>query len=393
MLAGILFSFLSLQSCSDELPKPDMLTGNTVIVYMGAENSLASYAQSDLDEMKTALGDIPEDCQVVVYRDAELKPAIYHLTTEKFEVWREYGQDHNSADATTMQGVLKTIVDNFPSEKYSLVLWSHGTGWSDTRTAPQRSIIVDNERNSPSSNIGQWVHISQLASVLKTLPHMEYIFFDACYMQSVELASHLYPLADYLIGSPTEIPARGAPYDRIMHALCVADIQGIIDGYASSYTGTGGVLLSAVHSAEFNNFCTVTAQYIPTAFPRSGMPQVDKIQIYAPAYGTGNTMQQGSMPVPYDIRSALYHVLSSIDYNTWEQQWRKTILYPVKASYWDTVYPSYTYGSNHNKLTDPDHYGGISMNIPQEDYKAKNWDTQFQASPWYTSTLWEQTGW
>ncbi len=393
LLISVLFCGLCLTSCSDDIPAPDeKLPGNTVIVYMGAENSLSSYAQLDLDEMKSALGDIPENCQVVVYRDATLKPAIFHLTSKKFDTWREYDKDHNSADMATMQEILRSIISDFPSEKYSLILWSHGSGWSDRKNAPQRSIIIDNEANTTSNN-GKWLHVSQLASILESLPHMEYIFFDACYMQSVEIASHLYPHTNYIIGSPTEIPGLGAPYHRIMKALCEADIQSIIEGYASAYTVNDGVVLSAVYSTEFRNFCAATAEFIPSACPRTSMPSIAGIQIYAPAYGTGNSMLQSGMPVPYDIRSALHHILSTEDYNRWEQQWAKTILYPVKSDAWDTVYPSYRYGNAHCTMTDPTHYGGISMNIPQEDYQAQEWNAQFKLSPWYTFTRWEETGW
>lgn len=393
LAASVIIAGMCLASCSDDMPTPDKkLQGNTVIVYMGAENSLASYSQLDLDEMKASLGDIPEDCQVVVYRDAELKPTIFRLTTGKFATWHEYKEDLNSADMATMRQVLKKIVSDFPSEKYSLVLWSHGTGWMDSSNAPQRSIIVDNGQNN-MSNRGQWLHISQLASVLETLPHMEYIFFDACYMQSAEVASHLYPFAGYIIGSPTEIPAAGAPYNLIMKAMCQADIPGIINGYASGYTDTRGVLLSAINTADFMDLCTATARFVPQAFPRTGMPSLEGIQIYAPEYGLDDFSLQGSMPVPYDMRSAMYHVLSPGDYAAWEQQWAKTILYPAMARSWDSSYSSVRYGNAHKTMQDPDHYGGISMNIPRREYQGAGWEAQFRLSPWYAFTLWEQAGW
>lgn len=235
--------------------------------------------------------------------------------------------------------------------------------------------------------------MGQLANILKSMPHMEFIFFDACYMQSVEVASHLYPFTDYIIGSPTEIPALGAPYNLIMKALCRADIPGIINGYASGYSGTQGVLLSAVHSDDFMDFCAATAKFIPRAFPSTGMPSVDGIQIYAPEYGLDDFSRQSDMPVPYDMRSAMYHVLDAADYGTWEEHWKKTILYPAKAGNWASVYSNLRYGNAHQSLTDPEHYGGISMNIPRKEYQGPNWDAQFKLSPWYAFTLWEEAGW
>ena len=393
-LLGIALSIMVLTSCTDDIPKPgEKLTGNTVIVYMGAENSLQSFSNNDLYEMKMGAEDIPQDCQVVVYRDAELKPAIYHITRKGTTIWKEYENDMDSADPATMKSVLKDIAKGFPSQKYSLVLWSHGSGWIDD-TRNSRAIIVDNNSNT-YSDLGHWLNINELSDILTALPHLEYIFFDACYMQSVEVASHLYNYASYIIGSPTEIPGEGAPYHLIMKALCQANPQDIIEGYASGYRTGNGVLLSAISCADFPYFCAETAKYIPTAFPKDDMPKTYGIQIYAPAFGTSSSTQN-DMPVPYDMRSAMYRALSEEDFAAWEIAWKKTILYPTWAESWESSYrDSYgkNYGPFHRTMQDPEHYGGISMNIPNEKYDSKGWNAQFRLTPWYSMTSWEQTGW
>lgn len=390
-LFGIIFMAASLFSCSDELPQPDeKLTGNTVIMYMGAENSLHPNSYKDLDEMKMALKDIPENCQVVVYQDAELKPVIFHLTQNGITTWKTYEEDLDSSKPETVKNILNEIVKGFPSQKYSLVLWSHGDGWIEH--ANSRSIIVDNGNNS-YSDIGSWLNISDLSKILSTQPHMEYILFDACYMQSVEVASQLYTHASYIIGSPTEIPADGAPYHLIMKALCEANIQDIIENYASAYPKSDeGVLLSAVSSEDFPAFCTETAKHIPSLFKKENMPNTTGIQIYAPAFGSARPYQS-NIPVPYDIRSAMHRILDNENYKIWEQQWRKTILYPHKTNNWVSMYSSYYYGTFHNTMQDSEHYGGISMNIPSDKYSSYGWDKQFQQTEWYRLTSWDQTGW
>lgn len=177
-----------------------------------------------------------------------------------------------------------------------------------------------------------------------------------------------------------------------MDALCKADIPGIIDGYASEYQIGYGVLLSAVSCADFPEFCAETAKYIGQAFDRNDMPKTAGIQIYAPDYGTAYTKQSG-MPVPYDMRSAMYRVLNDEDYTAWEALWRKTILYPTKANIWATKYSSSWYENFHCTMQDPEHYGGISMNIPDAKYDAKGWNTEFKQTAWYRLANWEQAGW
>ena len=385
---------LPLTSCNDDIPPPDeKLKGNTVIVYMGAENRLQNFSRNDLDEMHMGRKDIPEDCQVVVYRDAELKPSIFLINSKGMTTWKEYTNEMDSADPATMESVLKEIVQKFPSEKYSLILWSHGSGWMDDPNN-SRAIIVDNNKNS-FSDIGNWLNISELSNILASLPRMEYIFFDACYMQSVEVASQLYNHTPYIIGSPTEIPGEGAPYHHIMGALCQANPQGIINGYASYYGTSKGVLLSAVSCTNFPAFCTETAKYIPSAFSKKDMPRTAGIQIYAPAFGTSSSTQN-TMPVPYDMRSAMYRALSEEDFAAWEMAWKKAILYPTWAESWESSYRDVNgknYGPFHRTMQDSEHYGGISMNIPNEKYDSKGWNAQFRLTPWYSMTSWEQTGW
>lgn len=380
-----------LSSCDKDIPQPnDSLKENTVIVYMGAENSLYGFSNNDLNEMLLGSKDIPDNCQVVVFRDDRSMPSIFLFNKNGETTWKTYTTDLNSADPATMKSVLKEIIKGFPSKKYSLVLWSHGSGWIDEPNN-SRSVIVDNGTNS-TANKGSWIEISELAGILASLPHMEYIFFDACYMQSVEVASQLYSYTDYIIGSPTEIPGEGAPYHLIIKSLCLANPQGIIDGYASAYGTSLGVLLSAVSCEDFPEFCTETAKYIPSAFPKDNMPRTAGIQIYAPAYGTSYSTQR-AMPVPYDMRSAMHRVLSEEDYTAWEMAWKKAILYPTWAYSWDSMYSPSTHGSFHCSMQDKEHYGGISMHIPNVKYDAKGWNRDFQHTPWYEMTHWKQTGW
>ena len=361
---------------------------HTVIIYMGAENSLYQISYNDVEELKAALGDIPKDCQVVLYRDAQLKPTIYHLTSDNFTTFKEFPTDMNSADVNVMKGIFRDIVSDFPSEKYSLVLWSHSTGWIDET----RSIFLDNEKNS-TSNTGTWMSIPDLTSAISSLPHLEFILFDACYMQSIEVASYLYQYASYIIGSPTEIPANGAPYHLILKAMCQTNIQGIIDGYESGYPNPrDGVLLSAISSEEFPNFCDITAKHIPVIFSKDDMPSVEGIQIYAPAYGLARP-KQNAMPVPYDMRSAMHKYLDDDAFAEWQLQWQKTVLYSTKAEGWPSMYLPSSYGPFHCTLTDPDYFGGVSMNIPSADYNTRKWNEEFAETPWYRLAGWSQTGW
>lgn len=381
-------------ACTDDfiLPEEESDISHTVIIWMGAENSLASMSISDLQEMHDAVDAIPQDCQVVVYRDAQFAPSVYLLRHGQYRVWKEYEDDENSADSAIVVRRLQDLVEQFPSKTYSMVIWSHGTGWS---RSPQRSIIVDNGSNltnPPLANIGTWLDLNQLEGVLSHLPHLNFLMFDACYMQTVEVVTQLYPYAEYIIGSPAEIPAKGAPYDKIMEDLCNADVQGIIQNYAAAYPFAYGVLLSAVRSSQVPGLCNATKPVIQSRFMKDNMPEVGNVQVYAPPYGNGEA-EQASLPVPYDMRSLMHQVMTQDQYAAWVRQWERTVPYTASASEWASQFVSYIYGTRHNHMTDAGNYGAISMHIPSAAYEQPGWNNEFRTLRWYEMLSWQQTGW
>ena len=65
------------------------------------------------------------------------------------------------------------------------------------------------------------MNIEDLVTILSAdaVPHFDFVLFDACFMQSIEVAYALRNFTDYYIGSPTEIPGPGARYDVLVPAL------------------------------------------------------------------------------------------------------------------------------------------------------------------------------
>lgn len=91
-----------------------------------------------------------------------------------------------------------------------MVYWSHGEGWIPYPVTSTRWVGQDTGDGDKRMNI------SALASVLDEIPHLDFLLFDACFMQSVEVAYELRSYTDYFLASPTEIPA---PV-HLMTSLC-----------------------------------------------------------------------------------------------------------------------------------------------------------------------------
>ncbi len=251
---------------------------------MAAENSLASYTDSDMREMLTGISSIPLDCNLVVYMDDTTMPCIYTFGAQTGKELWETLPEQNSCDSLTFQKTLDKIIKDFPAEHYGLVMWSHGSGWipsvsrAPQHNGPHKTIGIDNNFNS-CSDMGSELDIPVMRRMLEKLGvHWDYIFFDACFMQCVEVDYELRNVCDYVIGSPAEIPGEGAPYHLIMSSLFAdnnaaesicrtyyADNENIVYDYTFSKL-YGGISISAAKTSEMPKLAETMKQYITKLF-------------------------------------------------------------------------------------------------------------------------------
>ena len=385
----VLYIFLSvliysISACQNyDEPEPGTRTKRTVIVYMAAENSLSRFFARDTLEMTKAAAYVPDDVNFVIYLDGPKYPTICTLTAQEGKkTWKEYRKDIDSADSTNMLNTIKEIANAFPAEHYGLVLWSHASGWVNRKEAKRRNtILVDNNCNSSASNIGSEMNISELRWVLENFKHLDYIFFDACFMQSIEVAYELRKVTDYIVGSPAEIPGEGAPYEMIMTALCNGDAKEIANQYYEGYKDGDGVVLSVIDCSKLEALAKKTAQYVPTVWANKAELNTSGIQYYVP-FITWNSHH----PEPFDMNSTMHKLLPEDMYEEWRPYLDAAVPFRKATPWWFSVL-------YHASLTDPDYFSGVSMFIPHSKYEPYGWDAQFQTTQWYAAAGWKQTGW
>ena len=197
----------------------------TLIIYMAAENSLHSYLQTDSLEIAWGLDSLDEDCRVVLFMDDRLSTRLCVGTRkEPLQTVKTYEGNLCSTDSQTMVNVLKDIFHLYPARNYGLVLCSHGSGWifddpvASSQSVSRRSFGIDNGRRS-SSNQGRRMNIPTLAGVLSGFPHFDYLFFDVCFMQCVEVAYELRHAADYIIASAHVLSSDGLLMTEFVRGL------------------------------------------------------------------------------------------------------------------------------------------------------------------------------
>lgn len=221
----ILYSLLTLciigclSSCSeknDDVPAVPA-ESRTVIVYMIADSNLSSYSNKDMDEIRKAAinGDLGNS-NLLIYLDSYTKdPQLLRINQRgESEVLKDYDHSVMSVTAERMTQVLGDALKAAPAQAYGLILWGHATGWlqNGIEQPAASTLSYGGERGR------YWMNTTTLAGVLEQFS-FDWVYFDCCYMGSVETAYELRHVTDYIIASPTELPAAGMPYDKTLKYL------------------------------------------------------------------------------------------------------------------------------------------------------------------------------
>lgn len=278
LLLGLTF-FLS--ACDNDDPEPGKGKGTrTVLAYIMADNNLSKFSADDINEMMEGMKQVnASGCNLLVYTDEQYStPVLYHIYKNKKgivqkEAIREY-EEQISTDAAVMQEVIQRAFSEYPADSYGLIIWSHGEGWIPS-PLPVKKNVSTRWIGQDTTDGTHYLNITDMASVFETVPHLDFILFDACFGQSIEVAYELRKYTDYIIGSPTEIPGPGASYDKVVPAMFKEANVGIEIGkayyepYEAKYTGaipsdnsnwTGGVSVSVINCAALEDLASVTKQ-------------------------------------------------------------------------------------------------------------------------------------
>ena len=186
----------------------------TVLVYMAADNDLANFADLDLTEMQEIGSD--DDVTVVVQVDKPTIGARRLLVLQNDVLELEDLGIIDMCDWQTLAQFLEWGIHYYPADKYCVVLWSHGRGW--TRTS-ERSFGEDWSSGSVLSVAEGELRQAVRTAYNRTGERINLFCFDACLMGMVEVA---YDIKDYIqtfVGPQIICPLEGFRYDEILAAM------------------------------------------------------------------------------------------------------------------------------------------------------------------------------
>lgn len=383
---------------NDPIPEPPVEDRCTVLVYMAADqrgtwSDLSKFVSGDLNEMKEGWAQMNTlGMHLLVYVDTGSSPRLIELEKKGSDVIetvvKEYG-DRNSVGIAETQEVFDDVFKStrYKAGSYGLVYWSHGDGWIPNPLPSTRWIGQDTGDGT------HYMNIDGLASVLATAPHFDFIMFDACFMQSVEVAYELRQYTDYYIGSPAENPGPGAPYDRIIPYMFQKGVAVKIaseyfavyndkydEGHGISNTNwTGGTAISVLKSSELENLASVTRTAL------AGVT-VDGKMLRSQIFDCDRRSDYSSSHVGYydfvEIMKALVEDTSVL--NDWRQA------FDAALCYWDTTPMIFTAVEQDMFSMERSH--GVTHYIPspEENPRAAK---AYRSMAWYSVAGLDKVGW
>jgi len=187
----------------------------TILIYMAADSDYALdlAALADIEDMMQA--DFSENINIILQVDhseaytpsAAYRYHIYPGLQEQIS----YLGEIDSGDEDELTAFANWGFRLYPSDNQALIIWSHGNGWYPAARDLPPSFCPDIEADNYIGIAG-----GELRRGIKNInEHLEILIFDACNMQTVEVAAEVADYADYIIGSEDGVNSAGFPYAEI----------------------------------------------------------------------------------------------------------------------------------------------------------------------------------
>lgn len=237
ILSVICLSVMILTGCSEEEPETTIEDGRqqktTILIYAVASNNLANDLRNDMMEIYDAADKIKglnESVTVLLYNVfpgndyARLSRLVKNDGVYTFEKVRGYDRKTYSTDPKRIREVIDDAYSIAPADYNGIIFWSHGTGWTpdfsghayESRATSLPSSLTPGEtiKSFGSDSYMYKTDSCDINELVDAIPsdRFNFIWFDCCYMNGIELMYQLRGKCDTLIAYPTEIMSEGMPY-------------------------------------------------------------------------------------------------------------------------------------------------------------------------------------
>lgn len=272
LAAAAAITFL-LPACSDDpkpAPDPDPSEDATsILLYAVASNNLHYDLQDDLAELYSGMEQSkPGEADVWIYSlDLKELPSLRHVVRQSdgsysSTVVKQYDRSQYSTAPERISQVISDYTTLSDASQRGIIFWSHATGWQPDFN--DHVVPADSENHRPQStdNAGQ-VNYSygsdqylgttdscDIIELNEAIPSgtFDFIWFDCCYMSSIEVLYQLRDKAAHIVAYPTEVASEGMPYNLTIPYLARRDydLTGAASAMSQYFLDRGQVVTIAV---------------------------------------------------------------------------------------------------------------------------------------------------
>ena len=391
----------------------------TVLIYLSGENNLTqdsqypgeSYMDFDMEEILEGSYKLNNNQHLICFIDSvgkDNKPYFIEVANGKAKEVYRYESDFYASDPAKFREVLQYTFDNYPAKEYGLVLWGHASGWivhndSVPNVLKAREVTrgFGKDEGWDTNGSSKWMNITQMAQALETIPKLKFIFADCCNFMCAEVGYELRNCAEYLIGSPAEIPGEGAPYHLMVEKLfstspsfyndicnCYYDyfIEAYTDPDYRDWDLAGySVPLSTFRLDQMENLADATKQLMKTFMPQYP-EQLDLTNL--PYYFFNDRR------VLYDMKTVFKKYAPESDYNKWLKVFNTAVPYQAYSLKWMSIFS--TIRNDFDIFPqDTSLWGSVSMFFPQAYYSNCyfGYNERIRKLQWYNAVDWASYGW
>lgn len=215
----------------------------TVLIYMSGSDLESEDASASADLLEMVRAGVPADGPVRVLVQAggatrwhapgltDRQANLLQVTDSGLRVL-ETQKGRDMGDPETLAAFLSYARENFPADRYLLVLWGHGDG-------PAGGVCFDDLFDGDSLTLDELAWALESAS--RAGLNIEAVVLDACMMNCADLLMHLGASTDYIVSSQESTLGSGGRYDLWLDALAAApdmDTRALCETIAKTYIET-----------------------------------------------------------------------------------------------------------------------------------------------------------
>lgn len=379
----------------------------TIIAYFFG-TSLQYDLNNNAREMQNAIaaGAIGHNALITFRQISASKAEIHKIYLDKAsgEVQNELLETIDIPDAldgAKFGEYLKKMMDYAPAESYSAIFLGHSTAWLPDN--PIHSVAsmkasggfcpsFEQDPDAPvkTRTIGEsnvMLGLDEFTDgVASTGVKFDCLYFDVCFMSSLEAVYQLRNCTDHIIASPCEIMGYGSPYERILKPLFDNDYNDVCEQYWDFYANTYYYPSGCISDIDCSKLPEVAAvvKRINAAETAEDFT-LSQIQYYeGRTETTSNKAYRGHCF--YDAEDYLSHICSD---EALIGELRKSLAECVPCSYHTKSFFS-VYNNSYNDINN---YSGISITPDEKCIETMEADNVHKKMLQYYNPSLQQTDW